>query len=112
MTRKEYIELANEALKDNAEAVEVGEKMLASLAKKRSTDKPTKKQIEGAAIKEHIAEVLAASAEPMTATDVGLAVGGIDYRRVAALVKQMDNVVKSRDEKGRALYALAAEEAE
>ena len=107
MTRIEAIDAAIVLAADNEELVEKLTAIKASFAKKRSTGKPTKKQLENAEIKDKIAAVLAEADEPMTATNIGEALGGLKFQQIGALVRQMDNVTKSYTSKGVAVYSLA-----
>ena len=113
MTRIEAIDVAVNVLngaevEGAADAVEKLTAMKEQIAKKRTTDKPTKKQKESAELKAKIAEVLAGAGTPLTASNVA-AVLGIDYRQVAGLVRNMDNVSKEYDDKGKAVYTLVTE---
>ena len=66
----------------------------------RKSSKPSKAQIENAGIKDSIAEVLANADGGMTVTEIAKALDG-DYstQKVSALLRQMDNVVKTYEKK-------------
>lgn len=106
MTRIEAIDEAIVLAGENEELVEKLTAIKASFAKKRSTDKPTKKQKENAEVKEQITAILAEADEPMTATAIGEACGGRKFQQIGALIRQMDNVTKTYTSKGVAVYSL------
>lgn len=111
MTRIEAIDEAINLAQGNEELVEKLEGIRKSLAKK-STGKPTKKQVENEGLKEQIAQILTNADEPMTATAIGAECRDAEgkplkFQRVGSLLKQMDNVVKSYTSKGDAVFALA-----
>ena len=89
MTKMEMFAAIKTAVADNAEMVEFIDKEMAALAKRnsRKSDKPTKTQVENAAIKETIKETLA-DAEAMTATEIAAAVG-ISLAKATALLTQL-----------------------
>jgi len=66
----------------------------------RKSSKPSKTQTENAGIKDSIAEVLANADGGMTVTEIAKALDG-DYstQKVSALLRQMDNVVKTYEKK-------------
>ena len=66
----------------------------------RKSSKPSKAQIENAGIKESIAAVLANADNGLTVTEISKALEG-DYstQKVSALLRQMDNVVKTYEKK-------------
>lgn len=66
----------------------------------RKSSKPSKTQVENAGIKDSIAEVLANADGGMTVTEIAKALDG-DYstQKVSALLRQMDNVVKTYEKK-------------
>ena len=74
--------------------------------------KPTAQQIENEGIKEQILNVLATATKPMTATDVGKALGIDSNHRISALLTQLkkaEQIVRT-EEKGRAYFALPKDE--
>lgn len=111
MTRIEAIDVALNVLavsevEDAAEAIEKLTALKAQLAKKRTTGKPSKKQLESAELKKQIREVLASAEEPMTATAIGDAIGS-KFQQVSGLIRNMEDVTKTYTEKGKAVYSLA-----
>lgn len=113
MTRKEFVELAVVALADNAEAVEVGNKMIEALSKKHTnTGKPSARQIANEGIRERIAALLAESDEPMTTAMIINALEDesvASSQKVVSLVKGIPNV-KKETVKGKVFYSLESEE--
>lgn len=78
-------------------------------ARKTTSDKPTKKQVENEGVKAQIRDVLRDATEPMTCKAVGEAMG-LSPQKVSALLKQMKDageVVRSEGKKKVALFALA-----
>ena len=78
-------------------------------ARKSTSDKPTKKQVENEGIKESIVETLRNAVEPMTCKAVAEAMN-LSVQKVNALLKQMIQagaVVRSEGKKKVALFALA-----
>lgn len=111
MTRIEAIDVALNVLavsevEDAAEAIEKLTALKAQIAKKRTTGKPSKKQLESAELKNQIREVLASAEEPMTATAIGDAIGS-KFQQVSGLIRNMKGVTKTYTEKGKAVYSLA-----
>lgn len=111
MTRIEAIDVALNVLAVSegegvAEAVEKLTALKAQIAKKRTTGKPSKKQLESAELKKQIREVLANADEPMTATAIGDAIGS-KFQQVSGLIRNMEGVAKTYTEKGKAVYSLA-----
>lgn len=119
MTRKAALSLAISALSDNAEAVEVLTKMVASLDRKPSTSasrKPSANQVENEGIKQEILTLLATKAmtipemlEELTSETAH----PLTSQRVSALLTQLKRegmVVRSdgRD----AIFALVTDSAE
>lgn len=70
--------------------------------------KPTAQQIENEGIKEQIVAVLSSATKPMTATEVGKALGIESNHRVSALLTQLkkDGTVLREEIKGRAMFSL------
>ena len=102
MTKREVLVkvVAGETL--NAEEVKVVEKMIEQLDKKSS--KPTKAQVANEGIKAEIKAVL--GAEPKTAKAIADEVG-YSTAKVAALLKQIEGVVKTEGKgKNPATYTL------
>ena len=89
MTKMEMFAAIKVAVADNADMVEFIDKEMAALAKRNAhkSNKPTKTQVENAAIKETIKETLA-DAEAMTATEIAAAVG-ISLAKATALLTQL-----------------------
>ena len=111
MTRIEAIDVALDVLavsegENVAEAVEKLTALKAQIAKKRTTGKPSKKQLESAELKGKIREVLANADEPMTATAIGDAIGS-KFQQVSGLIRNMEGVTKTYTEKGKAVYSIA-----
>lgn len=111
MTRIEAIDVALNVLavsevEDAAEAIEKLTALKAQIAKKRTTGKPSKKQLESAELKNQIREVLASAEEPMTATAIGDAIGS-KFQQVSGLIRNMEGVTKTYTDKGKAVYSLA-----
>lgn len=80
--------------------------------------KPTAKQLENAGVKEQILNILSTSVEPMTASDIGKAIGCDNNYRISALLGQMvkvtaggkvneSGVLDRTESKGRAYFAIA-----
>ena len=87
---------------ENAEMVAFLDKEIELVNKRnsRKSSKPSKAQIENAGIKESIATVLANADNGLTVTEISKALEG-DYstQKVSALLRQMDNVVKTYEKK-------------
>lgn len=110
MTRTVALDLAIVALADNAEAVEVLQKMKASIEKKAGTSKPTKVQIENETTKTAILDFLA-SVERATVKDIILGAAGcgeMSSQKITALVSALvkDNKVARVVEKKVAYFSL------
>lgn len=102
-TRREVFTVAMEMFAEGSEEREVMAKAIASLDKKSS--KPTKAQVENEGIKTEIVAVL--GAEPKTAKQIADEVG-ISTAKAAALLKQIEGVVKTEGKgKNPATYAIA-----
>lgn len=103
MTKREVFTKAMEMFAEDSEEREVMAKAIASLDRKSS--KPTKAQIENEGIKAKIVEVM--GAEPMTAREIADEVG-YSTAKVAALLKQIESVVKVEGKgKNPATYHIA-----
>lgn len=92
---------------------EVAEKLTAlraQVAKKRSTSKPTKKQVENEKIKADIADILSRADAPMTVGEIVKVIDGeYSSAKITSLLTQMKNsetVVRTMEKKV-ALYSLA-----
>lgn len=101
MTYVDALNVAIEALDG-----EVAEKLTAlreQVARKRTSSKPTKTQIENEAVKTEILHVLAEAYEPMTCGEVNKALeGGYNPQKISALLRQLiagGKVVKSTEKK-------------
>ena len=82
------------------------------LSRKRSaSSKPTKRQVENAALRERIAEILLRAEGGMTAGDITKAIASEDAtpNRVVALLTQMkkDGTVIREEVKGKAMFSIA-----
>lgn len=103
MTRREVFTKAMEMFAEGSEEREVMVKAIASLDKKSS--KPTKAQKENEGIKAEILAVL--GSEGKTASEIAAEVG-YSTAKVAALLKQIEGVVKTEGKgKNPATYAIA-----
>lgn len=103
MTKREMLTKVMELEGCTDEMREVATKMIEALDKKSS--KPTKAQIENEGIKTEILAVL--STEPKTARQIADEVG-YTVNKVAALIKQIEGVVKTEGKgKNPATYAIA-----
>lgn len=103
MTKREMLTKVMELEGCTNEMREVATKMIEALDKKSS--KPTKAQIENEAIKVKIAEAM--NSEPQTAKAIAEAVG-VSTNKVAALLKQIEGVVKVEGKgKNPATYYIA-----
>ena len=103
MTKREVFTKAMEMFTEGSEEYEVMAKAIASLDRKSS--KPTKAQIENEGIKAKIAEAL--GPVPMTAKEIADEVG-YSTAKVAALLKQIEGVVKTEGKgKNPATYHIA-----
>ena len=74
------------------------------VSRKRTSTKPTKRQVENAVLKERIAEVLDTE-NGVTASEIVKLIGdeGLTNQRVSALLRQMDGVRKETV-KGKSLF--------
>lgn len=79
------------------------------LSRKRTSSKPTKRQVENEGVKAQIAEILASADEGLTCTQImnELDVDGMSVSRVSALLRQMGDGVVKEMVKGKALFSLA-----
>lgn len=84
------------------------------LGRKRTSTKPTKTQIQNAAIKASILEVLGEADEPMTIGDINKALGGEHTpQKLSALLRLLGEGEKGSGEvhkemvKGKAVFTLA-----
>lgn len=103
MTKREFLTKTMELEGCTDEMREVATKMIEALDKKSS--KPTKAQIENEAIKVKIAEAM--GAEPKTARQIADETG-YTVNKVAALLKQIEGVVKVEGKgKNPATYYIA-----
>ena len=113
MTYVDALTVAIEMMNDEA----VAEKLTAlreQVAKKRTSTKPTKRQVENGAIKASILDILDAE-EGMTVTEIVKAIGdeNLTGQRVSALLRQMGegengtHQVHKEMVKGKALFTLA-----
>ena len=106
-----YVDALNVAI--NAVDGEVAEKLTAlreQVAKRHSSSKPTKTQVENEKIKESILAVLAECDEPVTVKEI-LAIMDGDYtsQKISALLRQLVNAekVEKTIEKKVSRFALA-----
>ena len=95
MTKREFLVAVKELEGCTDEMKAVADKMIAGLDKKAS--KPTKAQIENEAVKNNILAVLE-DGEPRTAREIAEAIGATT-NKVAALLRQIEGVVKIPGEK-------------
>ena len=100
-----YVEALEQAIAICGEG-EVAEKLTAlkaQVAKKRSSSKPTKTQVENEAIKEQILAVLADCGEAVTVKEIlGLMEGDYTSQKISALLRQLvtaEKVVKTVEKK-------------
>ena len=105
-----YVEALEQAIAICGEG-EVAEKLTAlkaQVAKKRSSSKPTKTQVENENLKDKILEVLANADKSMTATEIGEALG-VSVNKASALLSQLkeDNSVVREVVKRKAYFTKA-----
>ena len=100
-----YVEALEQAIAICGEG-EVAEKLTAlkaQVAKKRSSSKPTKTQVENEGIKAEILAVLADCGEAVTVKEIlGLMEGDYTSQKISALLRQLvmaEKVVKTSDKK-------------
>ena len=107
MTKKEMFSKIATVCSANAEIVEFCNHEIALLVKKNSykSTKPTKTQIENEGLKDAILNALD---KPMTATEIGNAVG-ISVNKASALLKQLheDNSIVREVVKRKAYFSKA-----
>lgn len=111
ITRVVALETAIKACADNADVVEVLEKIKASISKKAGTAKPTKVQVQNEVYKGAILDYLA-SVQSATIKDITLNANGcadLSSQKVTALVSALvkDNKVVRTMDKKVAYFALA-----
>lgn len=112
MTKRENITamLSDSYIRSNADWVKYLENELVLLDRKnKAPKKATRTQVENETIKDRILDTLKGSAEPMTATAIGEALG-LSVNKVSALLTQLkedNSVVRSVGEKRRAYFSLA-----
>lgn len=107
------VALTNAIALTDGETKETLTKLLNSInkrnARKSTSDKPTKKQVENEGVKASIMETLRNAVEPMTCKGVAEAMN-LSVQKVNALLKQMilaGIVVRTEGKKKVALFALA-----
>lgn len=91
MTKRENFEFIRSALADNADIVTFCDHELELLNKKAGykSGKPTKSQLANAGIKD---DILAVLNEPMTVTQIAVALGGVyTNQKISALITQLRN---------------------
>lgn len=111
ITRVDALNLAISALSDNTDAVEVLTNIRDSIAKAntRCSDKPTKAQIENAAIKDEILKHI--TAEGVRCGDIAKALD-LSGQKVSALLRQLKDegrIITREGEKRVTLFALPSE---
>lgn len=80
------------------------------LSRKRTSSKPTKRQIENEGVKVRIAEILSSADEGLQASQISNEFDGeVNVPRVSALLKQMKDagIVNREVVKGKSYYSLA-----
>lgn len=101
MTYVEALEIAIATV--DSEVAEKLTALKAQVAKKRTSSKPTKTQVENEAIKEQILAVLADCEEGVTVKEIlGLLDGDYTSQKISALLRQLvtaEKVVKSTEKK-------------
>lgn len=107
------VALSNAIALTDGETKETLTKLLDSInkrnARKSTSDKPTKKQVENEGVKGRIVETLRNAAEPQTCKAISEALS-LSVQKVNALLKQMKDageVVRTEGKKKVALFALA-----
>ena len=108
MTKKEMFTKIASVCANDSEIVEFCNHEIALLVKKNSykSTKPTKTQIENEALKDSILNILD---KPMTATEIGSAVG-ISVNKASALLTQLkddNSVIRTVGEKRKAYFSKA-----
>ena len=101
-----YVEALEQAIAICGGEGEVAEKLMAlkaQVAKKRTSSKPTKTQVENEAIKEQILEILLKNEGAMTCGDVVKALENVYHsQKISALLRQLiaaGKVVKTTEKK-------------
>ena len=113
MTKMTYamaLEIAINAVADNAEVAEKLTTLRAQIEKKNSAErKPTKAQVENSALKEKIAELLRTAGTAMTATEVAEAFS-ISNQKASSLLTAMvtDEVITREVIKRKAYFKVIA----
>lgn len=113
MTKMTYVnalDVAINAVADNAEVAEKLTALRAQIAKKNSAErKPTKTQVANDALREQIVTLLKASAAEMTASEIADAFG-VSNQKVTALMTRLieDDVVIRTVGKNRKAYFKVA----
>ena len=109
MTRKEVLEFVKgvKEVAENTEVVEVLDKMIEQVSKKRTTKTPNQKANEE--IVERIYDYIVAANGPVAIADIMEATGIASNQKASALVKKLvdtDRVVRAKDGK-KTIYTLA-----